>query len=298
MKLFLKSFLILFAIANSFAQEYHPMLNNSSWLIYDQVSCCQPSVEKTIENGVKEKVGSITYIKYNDPFYGIHYGLENTVYLREDVVERKVYKLVNGNEVLLYDFSLENSSSITIKGLNYIATVDYIDVNGGKRKRIKLNSIGSASCGETLSQIWIEGVGSNKHPFYPDFNMEAVCSSGGGINIFTRCSFQNGVHIYGNPDCSSEVKVTKIKQSLKDVEIYPIPFKDYLTLKYNFQTNSDVTIEMFDMSGRLLFKQIESGIEVNKETTINLNVACQQKQMYLIRLTLDNEVIVRRIYNK
>lgn len=92
MKLLLKTFCIFFLVGNAFSQEYHPLLKNSSWIIYDQMSCCQPSVEKTIGKGTDEIIGSVTYKKFIDPFSGIYYGIESTVYLREDSIEKKVYK--------------------------------------------------------------------------------------------------------------------------------------------------------------------------------------------------------------
>lgn len=55
------------------------------------------------------------------------------MYLREDVTAQKVYKLVDGTDVLLYDF-LQNGDAISQYGFTFIATVDQVAVNGGMRK--------------------------------------------------------------------------------------------------------------------------------------------------------------------
>src|SRR5436190_4332630 len=191
--------ILLFTMAvNTYSQEeYHPFLNNSAWTIRDWVSCCKTFPIQTIEEGTNEVIGSKTYKKFIDPraTYGI-----SVVYLREDIIGKKVYKFVNGADVLLYDFSLETGDTIPYAGDTFIAAVDNIAVNGGSRKRITLKSI-ELYCKKSVTMRWIEGVGTNKHPFYPEWNIKNVCSTGGGLDVFTVCSFQNGIQVYGTPGC-------------------------------------------------------------------------------------------------
>ena len=213
--LFTAIFLLLFA-ENSFSQEYHPLLNNSSWILSDWVSCCRPPETKTIEEGVDVEIDGNVYKKFIDPF-----SFNNPiVYLREDVAERKVYKHVNEEDVLLYDFSLENSNTIEINGYTFVATVDYIILNEQPRKRIVLTRVELYN-DYVLTQTWIEGVGTNTHPFYPDFNMYIVASTGGGYKIYTKCSFQNGEHFYGNPDCATYLNTTSESTLNQNINFSP-----------------------------------------------------------------------------
>ena len=103
--IFLFSFL-----ENTVAQEYHPMLNNASWILRDYVSCCRQPQIKTVEVGEEVVVGSQIYKKFVDPFASPN-STNYFVYLREDANERKVYKLVNNEEEILYDFSLEQGDA-------------------------------------------------------------------------------------------------------------------------------------------------------------------------------------------
>lgn len=246
--------LFLTFLQTTFSQEYHPMLNNSSWLIYDWVSCCRPSEERIIQEGTDEVIGSYTYKKFNDPFlsgYDNNWNPITIIYLREDITERKVYKLVNGVEFLLYDFSFDLGSTINQYGNNFVVTsVDNIDVEGGTRKKITLRSVESY-CGDNLTLIWIEGVGSDKHPFYPDFNMGNVCSAGGGYGIYTECSFQNGEHIYGDSNCSSLLNTNITNEIATKIDFSPNPFTTQLTIQSENEFQ-DVTLKLYSSVGQLV----------------------------------------------
>ena len=255
-KIILFTAILLVAITQTtFSQEYHPMLNNSSWIINDWVSCCRLPVEKIIEDGTDEVIGSLTYKKFVDPFPSYDFSTSsyiNNIYLREDISERKVYKLVNGVEVLLYDFNFEVSDTISQYGNTFVVTaVDYIPVVGGTRKRITLRSIELYCESTSLTLIWIEGVGSNRHPFYPEFNMYHICSASGGYFVNTKCSFQNGEHIYGNPNCSSLLNTNTPNEIATKIDFSPNPFTTELTIQSEkgFQ---DVTLKLYNSVGQLV----------------------------------------------
>jgi len=274
-------FFILTGAETAFSQEYHPMLNNSTWLLYDWTSHGSPSEERMIEQAEDIVIGSNTYKKYIDQFpcYDNYSNLLHTVYLREDVAERKVYKIVDGVDLLLYDFNLENGSTIYQYGNTFTATVDYAIVNNGNRKRITLKSI-EEYCGERLTQVWIEGVGSNKHPFYPDYSMYNVCSASGGMMVFTKCSFQNGEHIFGNTDCASFLPLGVESVMLSDnISVAPNPFVTELSIE-SVIAFDNVSLKLYNAVGQLV-REINniSGqrIILNRE---NLNSALYFLQLY------------------
>jgi hypothetical protein len=253
-KLFITAFFLLSGLQTTFSQEYHPMLRNSTWLLYDWTSHGMPSEERMIEQAEDIVLGSKTYKKYIDQFpsYDSYSNLLHTVYLREDVAERKVYKIVDGVDQLLYDFNLENGSTIYQYGNTFTATVDYITINGGNRKRITLTST-EEYCGERLTQVWIEGVGSNKHPFYPDYSMYNVCSSSGGMMVFTKCSFQNGEHIFGNPDCSSFAALGVAESDIisNTVIVAPNPFVSELFVESETAFDK-ASLKLYNAVGQLV----------------------------------------------
>ncbi|MBK8600787.1 MAG: T9SS type A sorting domain-containing protein [Flavobacterium sp.] len=247
-------FFLLTSVESAFSQEYHPMLRNSTWLLYDWTSHGSPSEERMIEQAEDIIIGSYTYKKYIDQFpsYDNYSNLLHTVYLREDVAERKVYKIVDSVDLLLYDFNLENGSTIYQYGNTFTAAVDYIFVNGGTRKRITLKST-EEYCGERLTQVWIEGVGSDKHPFYPDYSMYNVCSASGGTMVFTKCSFQNGEHIFGNPDCLSFIPLgVEESDTVSDnISVSPNPFVSELSIESAIAFDN-VSLKLYNAVGQLV----------------------------------------------
>lgn len=252
-KLLITAIFLLSFLENSFSQEYHPFLNNSSWILNDMVSCCRQPYIRNINEGVDVVIGAYTYKKFNDPFpsYGSTPGVYlDSIAIREDVTERKVYKMVEGVEVLLYDFSLETGDTIFINGYTWTASVDAFECNGNPRKRITLTTTAG---NYTLTQRWIEGVGSNAHPFYPARNIYSVMSSGGGYNIYTKCSFQDGAHIYGNADyCGLQMLGTANPVFNQDNVVFsPNPVVSELTIDAQ-SALQDATFKMYNVQGQLV----------------------------------------------
>lgn len=256
-------FAVFFGSAN--AQEYHPLFNNTSWVVSDWVSCCRMPYVRQIAPSVTEEMGTFTYHKFRNPFpfSGI-----DTVYVREDVVERKVYRHhPQHGDVLIYDFSLEDGDQITLDMHNiygeitFNAAVDEITCNVGNRKRIVLSSVEQYN-GHTFQQTWIEGVGSPAHPLYPAANMYNVLSSGGGTVYTTRCAFQNQEHIYGNPDnCVQYLSVSGIEDLPAHVLVYPNPFAQQFTIGTDVYLEN-ATLKIFNLQGQLVRQETVSGQEI------------------------------------
>lgn len=249
--------LVLFSIFQSgFSQEYHPLLNNTSWVVSDWVSCCRPPIFEVIPEGTDEVIGSHTYKKFTDPFpsYDPVTGDNATiVYIREEADTKRVYRMVNGNEQLIYDFSLENGDQITLEGITFNASIDELTVNTGVRKRITLESVELFN-GQPIRQIWIEGVGSNAHPFYPGFFMYAeVFSSGGGYRVYTRCEYQNGEHVFGNPPVCAAQQMGVAENALHNPDIIfsPNPFTAHLTIDAE-NGLADATFKLYNVQGQLV----------------------------------------------
>ncbi len=257
-KLLFSAFFLLPFLESAFAQEYHPLLNNISWVASDWVSCCRMPVVKTFEEGTNVTIGDHTYTKFIDPFPKWSSNppvLMDTIYLREDIEARKVYKIVAGEDFLLYDFSLVQGDEITIKGVLFTASVDEVAVDGGSRKRITLQSVPLFN-GQHVYQYWIEGVGTNAHPFYPDFYMYApVMSSGGGYRVSTRCSFQNGTHIYGDTGyciTSRAVLANEENEFLNpEITFSPNPLTDILTIDSHAML-VNAAVKLYNPQGQLL----------------------------------------------
>uniref|UniRef100_UPI000558FCDF hypothetical protein n=1 Tax=Flavobacterium daejeonense TaxID=350893 RepID=UPI000558FCDF len=68
-------------------------------------------------------------------------------------------------------------------------------------------------------------------------------------------------------------------------DAYPVPFKDQLTIKYNFDYISDVKIEVFDSKGVLVYSMIDTGSYLGKEVAVSFSSFLEQQQVYVVKLT-------------
>lgn len=253
----LLSFLLFLSFFQISAQEYHPLLNNSWWILSDWVSCCRQPYVRTLGPGTDVVIGEYTYKKFIDPFpkWSVNPAvLMDTIYLREDIEARKVYKIVNGEDFLLYDFSLQQGDFITVKEVLYQASVDEVPVGDGMRKRITLESVPLFN-GSHVYQRWIEGVGSNAHPFYPDHFLYAdAMSSGGGYRVYTKCSFQDNQFVYGNPEFCGTAAMLGVDESAinnPNIIFSPNPFASELTIE-SPSVLQNAAFKLYNVQGQLV----------------------------------------------
>lgn len=245
-KLFFAAFGLFLFSQSIVAQEYHPMLNNPSWILRDFVNCCRPPQTWTIPAAEDVIIGDHTYKKF---IYSTSASGNNNsfVYLREDEDQRKVYSLVNGSEVLLYDFSLLTGDVYE----DFNVSVDYIEFNGFTRKRITLTRY-EENYDINLTQTWIEGVGSPAHPFRPTINMYNALSSSGGRSVNLVCSFQDGQHIYGAENCET-MRLGNDEFDVTDASIVfaPNPVQNELTISVAVLLDN-ATFKLFNSQGQLV----------------------------------------------
>ena len=258
-KLLFTLFFLTLLVEKSSSQTYIPMLNNSTWNI---VSASFGGAQNLpTAQSIDIVIGSFTYKKFIDP-------TTNTdAYLREDIANRRVYRRVGGNDQLLYDFSIPNSSSITLSnGYTYSVTVSTVNINGGgTRKKLYLYNAA------VPSENWIEGVGSSNNPFRPYYELPS------DPYIYLTCSAQNGINIYNHgiangqttpTDCSILLSVEEINYVKQEVNFSPNPFKTELLIskKSNFENS---TLKIFNSIGQLI-KEKENihgqNIIINRET--------------------------------
>ncbi|MES2575251.1 MAG: T9SS type A sorting domain-containing protein [Bacteroidota bacterium] len=277
------TFLFLTLLAEtSFSQAYIPMLNNSSWGITSTNFGGRQDL--AIDPGVDAVIGSYTYKKFIDPTVA---GNDNFVYLRENISTRKVYRNINGVDRLLYDFSLQVSSNITLSdGNNYIIhSITNKNVNGGTRREFLLVYFSGGFAINT--ETWIEGVGSTTHPLKPSYELP----SDPYINL--NCSTQNGVNIYNfgianggtSTDCSAFLSVEDIKYLNEEIVYSPNPFNTELLITSKLNLDNS-TLKIFNSIGELV-KEVNN---LNGENIIikrgNLNSG-----IYLAQLIKNGKVI-------
>ena len=80
-----------------------------------------------------------------------------------------------------------------------------------------------------------------------------------------------------------------------DFKAYPVPFKESFNIQYEFNYKSDVSIEIFDLQGRLLRTYKARKVSKGDVTALDLDFATRASQVYVIKLKTDRDVFSKNI---
>jgi hypothetical protein len=192
------------------------------------------------------------------------------------------------SKYLLYDFSLQKGDSIFCGNSNGIdilkakvVSVDSVQCNTKKFKRLKLNFYYSTTSQNFIEMYWIEGIGCNLHPFYLlyDWNNKSTWYK------LDSCLYNNKLVFDTENAVTTSIKVN-IQNNSDCVQIYPNPSKNKILvyLKPEFKAK---TIELFDFSGKLQ----------NTYNMLNSNYLSLQLKagIYVLRVSSDKEKIIQKV---
>ena len=202
--------------------------------------------------------------------YGIRENTEtNLVY---------IYDFMKGEEKLLYDFSLQEGDIFqTPLCPDFEMVLGEIDTvtleNGEQRRRYSFG----------YSEQWIVGIGSLNGLVSVGYN---YCM----MDIWKElsCCHESDELIYMSPEYSDcYVNTLGIEDGMKKelVKVFPNPTNGMIKLQFNDLVFSDMTIEVVNMSGQLVFSNVFSSY--NNES-IDLNYL--SKGIYSIIIKSDNQI--------
>jgi hypothetical protein len=122
-----------------------------------------------------------------------------------------------------------------------------------------------------------------------DYFNNSGCPLGGTrANKATNC-------IDSAPTTDTTTETGTIKTELAGFTASPVPFKNQLTIRYDFDYQSDVTIEVFNAQGVLVFSKLDTNSYLNKEVTFDIKVNKGQEQVYIVKLTTDQGSSTRKV---
>ncbi|HEX9152872.1 MAG TPA: T9SS type A sorting domain-containing protein, partial [Flavobacterium sp.] len=78
-------------------------------------------------------------------------------------------------------------------------------------------------------------------------------------------------------------------------DAYPVPFKDRLTIRYNFDYLSDVKIEVFNAQGISILSKMDTNSYLNKEIALDLKFNRGKEQVYVVKVTTDRGSSVKKV---
>ena len=279
---------------NSFAQLKHFFPNSNS--------CFSVSYMKfwfegdTVFNDMKYKK---VYMQYEEPvsdFDNAHYFAA----IREDTIAEKIYFYYNnyagdGEEYLLYDFSVNEGESVSFYSLwgfmtpnskeQVVQSIDSIYVDGHYRKRINfLHDIWSHPSQES----WIEGIGSTNGLFFPGIFDKAdvmdwthlLC-----VHIDRKLIY----HAEDYCDCfvSNYLNIEEYKEDF--LKIYPTVTDNLLHIE-TYNSIENFNYKIINLQGKLVKKEllIANIIDVsNLEKGFYFVLISDNKSKKIIKITIN-----------
>ncbi|MFV8351189.1 T9SS type A sorting domain-containing protein, partial [Flavobacterium sp. GT2P42] len=113
------------------------------------------------------------------------------------------------------------------------------------------------------------------------------------VKDVNNCQINGTVTIYNPSDPNARTVSTKTTTA--DFTAYPVPFKDVLTIRYDFDYTSDVNIEVFNVQGVMVLSKTETNAYLNKEITLHLHTYKGQEQVYIVKLTTDRGSSMKKV---
>jgi hypothetical protein len=199
--------------------------------------------------------------------------------LREE--NQKVWRNGTNNypEMLIYDFTLNLGDTINLWDDDPMIVDSIVNkpINNENRKHIYFSYPGYPS----LSELWIEGIGSNRGILEPGSGTFEGGSS------WLLCMKENGAIIYSNPNYNSCFLITKIEEINNSlIEAYPNPAEDLIKIS-NLENIRIESISLFDLSGQKIrdFDKSKTELDLSRIST----------GIYLLKLSYANSEIIRKI---
>jgi hypothetical protein len=271
------------AMANTMAQSniYQPIFSTQTqWNIsFTQYSTGAESaiVQRTERDTA---IQNQSFMAFNTDAEGVNQRIN--VFLREEKEAGKVYIYENGEQLLLYDFSLKIGDIFKIKGLIFeVVSSAIIDVQGSKRKKMELLCINKL--GDIL--VWIEGLGSPIAPLYHHYYADATQATK------VTCLYKKHQLVYQLLDfpCPSLVRTDEPRVAPFEVTVYPNPTSELLHI--SVQNNDAIKIDLLDLAGHILQQEDHALLQYQATWDITHLAA----GVYILRLQTKDSIQTKRI---
>jgi hypothetical protein len=161
--------------------------------------------------------------------------------------------------------------------------ISYLNVNypqGGATVNNLFNLANKALGGENIGGLTPSNINDAVDAINRGFDeCRLKVSSQGGGGTITSTSSTSFLRVINEPIFS----------------VFPVPFKDDLTIKYQFDYKADVKIQILDTKGVILMSVDDSNAYLNKEVVLTPKFKRGEGQIFFLKIITDKGVSVERI---
>jgi len=115
---------------------------------------------------------------------------------------------------------------------------------------------------------------------------------------FDGCRVQVPLIIIIIKPVGETLEASKVVNNEPVFSIYPVPFKDVFTIKYEFDYPSEVKIQIFDTKGSLLQYENDTNPYLNKEVSIRPKFNRGEGQMFFVKVITDKGVSIKKVISE
>lgn len=205
------------------------------------------------------------------------------------------------SERLMYDFSLTEYDTVYC-GIQYPQSQTkfwktgeaYIEYEVVERKTMDMSYFPYPNFEEvTFDMKWIEGVGSNVHPFYSLTCIGDHCEQEQQLTRVTRDDvviYLDTILSFSFP-CTHWLTDTEHQVSEEvQVSVYPNPASDRLTIDFNRKTNvGNTKIILYDMLGK------ELSMEYIDDTKDTISLEGLPAGIYYVSISLNGQIFIKKV---
>ncbi len=213
---------------------------------------------------------------------------ENEFYAFIRTDSARTYKFFDGQDELLYDFSLQAGDTLPLTMINtsptvVITSVDTILIAGKSLKRFNLFDSGGS-----LNSFWyIEGIG---HENGLDAPMNNMFDNGFAF----ECYAESHVPVFPEGStCDLTVDVTERPAAQETALIYPNPSEGIFTVSMNADSEKDLNFMITGISGKLLLADTWHVKPGMNEKTCNLSAT--SAGIYVLIIQDGNSLFRRKV---
>ncbi len=209
-------------------------------------------------------------------------------------------------------FTTETQISVVLPGVaglcdipSSLKMIDAITLGGGNCRKLMRHGVAAILNATTL----------NEYPLPPGINdvaglkaaiIAAVTNNCGCEALATQLAANNDLNhdLCGTitrdltnrliSNATSQYSLTQRATETNTFTAHPVPFRDQLTISYDFQYVTDVRIQVFNTSGTEVASKYDSQGYLNKEVLLNIP-ATGQEEVYLVKVTTNRGSSVQKV---
>jgi len=105
----------------------------------------------------------------------------------------------------------------------------------------------------------------------------------------------NTMTFEGGFDCEDTCAASTSVIADINVQTYPVPFDDKLNVRYNFEYDTNVKIEVYDMKGVRLHDEVDRNYVKNTSSTTTIDMTKFDNQLFFVKVSTNKDSVIKKV---